>query len=98
MFKVNLFLLHVEPQASSWIQFWSSTDRQNKPLANFQHFSCFFAVLIMRNAHVLWRGEMFIFQKQNISKYNKFVFQGQVSLKIIAELLKNEPLLLKRLV
>ena len=39
---------------------------------------------------------MFVFAKINISKYYKFAFSCQMTLKIIVELLKNAPALLKR--
>jgi len=35
-------------------------------------------------------------KKIRISKYHKFAFSGQISLKIIVELLKNAPMLIKR--
>jgi len=40
---------------------------------------------------------MFIFLKKYISKYGQFVFSGQMSLRMIAELLKHAPVLLKHL-
>jgi len=32
---------------------------------------------------------MFAFEKKNISNYNKFVYSGRMSLRIMSELLKN---------
>jgi len=40
---------------------------------------------------------MFIFGKKHISKYKKFAFSDEMNLRIIAKLLKNAPVLLKRL-
>ena len=40
-------------------------------------------------------GKYVVLKKKYVSKY-KFVFSCQMSLKIIAELLKNAPVLLKR--
>jgi len=39
---------------------------------------------------------MFLFEKIYIPKYRKFAFFGQMSLRIIAELLKNAPVLCTR--
>jgi len=45
----------------------------------------------------IFGGEIkFGFENNSFSKYNQLVFAGQMSLKIIAELLKNTPSLLKR--
>jgi len=51
----------------------------------WRHFACL--------PH-FWR-ENVCFWKKSISKYNKFVFSGQMNLRIIAELLKNARVLLK---
>jgi len=40
---------------------------------------------------------MCLFKKCTRSKYNKFALSGHMSLRIIAELLKNAPVLVKRL-
>jgi len=39
---------------------------------------------------------MFVFERKDISKYNKFALSGQMSLRGIAELLKIAPVFLKR--
>jgi len=44
----------------------------------------------------LWKELCLFLKKKRYSKHNKFVFTGQMSLRIIAELMKKAPVLLKR--
>jgi len=64
MSQLDLLLLHVQPQASSRIQFGSSTDRQQGLLTEYLHFSCLFtfSLFIMRTTHILC-GKMRLFSK-----------------------------------
>jgi len=49
----------------------------------------------LRASHIFHREDVFDFEKIDLSKYNKFIFSDQMCLRIIAESLKNEPVLLK---
>jgi len=96
MFQLNLLVLHVEPQLRAEYNFYLQPTANKGPLMEFLHFSCLFRVFIVRTSHIFWRKTR-LFLKNIVSKYNKFVFLGQMSLRIIAELLKNAPVLLKYL-
>jgi len=89
MSEPHMLLMHVESQASSRRPFWFSTYRLNFCFLECLHFSCLFGVFSTGTSPHFWGKLCLLLQNKNFSKFNKFVFSCQMSLRIIAVLVKN---------